>query len=541
MIKVFPVIGDSAWSDTFNPNGHQGEDIFAARGSPLVAVDDGIARLDVDPKGGNVVYLTSVYDGTTYYYAHLDSWELPGLSDGDTKPGAWRLVKANDTIGYVGSTGNAQGKDPHLHFELHPAGAPKAVNPSSELHAAPQGSARPRKVVQQPITPPGPAPGTPPTYTPLPLAAKALLRAYSEKHNGATPPALGIQLALAQAIAEGSFGNANLEINPTMGMNNVGMMHATQAWADAHAGDDGYGMVAFTDSGPRGFYVTRMMVLPSLLIGIAKFLDAVERNVDLANVKDAHDFAKQHYQHGYFQMSHPTASEINGGWPEVTPMYPVNLRLAPDWEPNRSDAKNIDDYTNAVVRAGMPLAAAALAAAPQETRDPAVKSVGPFAPLADRLWSDGRKHTLEAAIAHIQGPNLTNPPPGGGITLQSALDAPGGDGVWLFGKAKPKPTPKPKPKPQSSGTAPTSSGWIVASLLLAAATGGVVYAVAREQKKMKLPEPSRSAAQRLYAADAEQEEIAVYAVHAQLEDLDDDAARLRVLRAARADISGRRA
>lgn len=489
-IRVFPVIGNTAWSDTFNPNGHQGEDIFAPRGAPIVAVDDGVARMTTDPKGGLVVYLTTG-DGQLYYYAHLDSFELPAGSGDPNAAPVVVLVRADQTLGYVGSTGNAQGKDPHLHFEMHPDGTRLAANPASELHAAPQGAQRPGKVVQQPPGPvvPAPATGTPPPY---PLAAKALLTAYSQKHNGATPPQPGMTYAMGQAIAEGSF------TYPFVGSNNFGAMHAVQQWADAHANDVGYGMIAFTDSGPGvGFYITRMMVFPSLLIGARAFLDAVERNVDLAHVNDEVSYAAQHYRRGYFQMSHPTAFEKNQGMGDPTPLRD---RAAPDWTPNQADQLNINDYANAVVKRGVPVAATALANAANETRDPAARSVGPpFAPLADRLWSDGRKHTLDEAVAHIQGRGLLHPPAGGGITLDEAKNAPDGAGVWLFGKgATPKPqppTPKPKPVPDrvaSSGS--TSAPLIVFSLVLAAVTGGIVYAVQREKRMMRLTTPPRPVA-----------------------------------------------
>jgi MYXO-CTERM domain-containing protein len=96
---------------------HRGTDIFAPVGSALLAVDDGDARAAVDPKGGNVVYLRAD-DGTVYYYAHLSSYagQYP------------RRVSAGDELGGVGTSGNAQGKTPHVHFEVHPNGG-DAVDP----------------------------------------------------------------------------------------------------------------------------------------------------------------------------------------------------------------------------------------------------------------------------------------------------------------------------------------------------------------------------------------------------------------------------
>lgn len=116
-MKVFPVDASAhpQFADAFGS--HRGTDIFAALGSTLLAVDDGDARAAEDPKGGNVIYLRAD-DGTVYYYAHLSSYV-------GTFP---RRVAAGEPIGAVGTSGNAQGKTPHLHFEVHPNGG-DAVDP----------------------------------------------------------------------------------------------------------------------------------------------------------------------------------------------------------------------------------------------------------------------------------------------------------------------------------------------------------------------------------------------------------------------------
>lgn len=117
MLQAFPVArsGRPVFADRFGE--HRGTDIFAPRGTPVLAVDAGEARQDTDPKGGLVAYLKAD-DGTRYYYAHLDSFT--GSSP--------RRVKPGEQIGTVGDSGNAKGKDPHLHFEVHPNGG-EAVNP----------------------------------------------------------------------------------------------------------------------------------------------------------------------------------------------------------------------------------------------------------------------------------------------------------------------------------------------------------------------------------------------------------------------------
>ncbi|OHB73592.1 MAG: hypothetical protein A2V70_01210 [Planctomycetes bacterium RBG_13_63_9] len=111
------------WSDT-----HHGTDIFASRGQPVLAVSDGTVRATTDPKGGNVVYLTTP-DGWVYYYAHLDAW-APEVEQG-TAP---MHVYAGAFLGQVGTTGNAQGTSPHLHFQAkNPAG--ETVDPYALLTA----------------------------------------------------------------------------------------------------------------------------------------------------------------------------------------------------------------------------------------------------------------------------------------------------------------------------------------------------------------------------------------------------------------------
>lgn len=99
---------------------HQGTDMFAPRGSPNVAVGDGVAEQRRGGKGGNAVWLTTD-DGQRYYYAHLDRFE-----------GADRRVRRGEVIGYTGNTGNAAGGPFHTHFEIHPAGG-GPVNPYRAL------------------------------------------------------------------------------------------------------------------------------------------------------------------------------------------------------------------------------------------------------------------------------------------------------------------------------------------------------------------------------------------------------------------------
>jgi murein DD-endopeptidase MepM/ murein hydrolase activator NlpD len=103
---------------------HQGVDLCCAKGTPLLAVADGLLNQAQDPLGGTTSGLT-VADGSHYYYAHLSAY-APGAVP--------RRVSAGDVIGYVGSTGDAQAALPHLHFGHYVGGV--AVNPIAELEDA---------------------------------------------------------------------------------------------------------------------------------------------------------------------------------------------------------------------------------------------------------------------------------------------------------------------------------------------------------------------------------------------------------------------
>jgi len=107
---------------------HEAIDMLAARGTPVLAVDDGpVAKLFNSKAGGLTVYQFD-RDGTyCYYYAHLDRY-ADGLKDGQG-------LKRGETIGYVGTTGNAPPNVPHLHFTIFKLGPEKhwwegvAINP----------------------------------------------------------------------------------------------------------------------------------------------------------------------------------------------------------------------------------------------------------------------------------------------------------------------------------------------------------------------------------------------------------------------------
>lgn len=87
---------------------HEGLDIFAPRGTPVVAAETGqVTRVGDTPRGGKNVWVRG--DQRSFYYAHLDSI---AVSPGD------RVVRG-EVLGTVGNTGNAVTTNPHLHFGIY--------------------------------------------------------------------------------------------------------------------------------------------------------------------------------------------------------------------------------------------------------------------------------------------------------------------------------------------------------------------------------------------------------------------------------------
>ncbi len=123
---VCPVAGASYVNDWGFPRKderfHEGNDLFAPRGTEVLAPVGGEIDLITGTIGGLQFYLHGD-DGVTYIGTHLEAFGRSGR------------VEAGQVIGYVGDTGNARGGPPHLHFEMHPGGG-EAVNPYPTLRAA---------------------------------------------------------------------------------------------------------------------------------------------------------------------------------------------------------------------------------------------------------------------------------------------------------------------------------------------------------------------------------------------------------------------
>lgn len=144
-----PIAGSYNYSNDFSvPRAdgiHGGIDIFAERGTPLVAIESGVINgrnawvEGWQNSGGWRLWLYGD-SGYRYYYAHQDS------KDCVAKPGT--RVEAGDPIGCVGNTGGRSGEgkrevgareagEPHLHLSMcridDPSPCPPGVNPFTEI------------------------------------------------------------------------------------------------------------------------------------------------------------------------------------------------------------------------------------------------------------------------------------------------------------------------------------------------------------------------------------------------------------------------
>jgi murein DD-endopeptidase MepM/ murein hydrolase activator NlpD len=90
---------------------HEALDIFAPRGTPVVSADAGVVLAVRESRhGGLTVYATDPDRRFVYYYAPLDRYRA-GLRAG-------AMLARGDVLGAVGTSGNADRRAPHLHFQV---------------------------------------------------------------------------------------------------------------------------------------------------------------------------------------------------------------------------------------------------------------------------------------------------------------------------------------------------------------------------------------------------------------------------------------
>jgi Peptidase family M23 len=143
---IFPVVGQVNYVDDFGaprPGGaHQGNDLVAAKKSPVVAAESGTVKYWTTSRSAGCMLYLYGESGTVYYYIHLNN-DLTARNDnrGKCVKGVAYAVKngarvaPGQQIGYVGDSGDADGAMSHLHFEVHPGGG-KAVSPYPYLQKA---------------------------------------------------------------------------------------------------------------------------------------------------------------------------------------------------------------------------------------------------------------------------------------------------------------------------------------------------------------------------------------------------------------------
>ena len=145
---IFPVVGAASYTDDFGDargsGGHQGNDIIAAKRSLAVAVEAGRVKFHTTSwRAGCMLYLYGA-SGTTYIYVHLNN----DVGTGNDNAGkcvagvayanglrSGAKVAAGQHVAFVGDSGDADGANSHLHFEVHPGGG-AAVSPYPYLRKA---------------------------------------------------------------------------------------------------------------------------------------------------------------------------------------------------------------------------------------------------------------------------------------------------------------------------------------------------------------------------------------------------------------------
>nr|WP_244171121.1 M23 family metallopeptidase [Xanthomonas populi] len=104
-------IADTYGAPRGRDRSHAGVDIFAPRGTPVLSATRGVVSAIRDQGlGGKQVWVLGPAM-QRHYYAHIDDWAA-GLKVGD-------VVEPGTSLGMVGTTGNARGTPPHLHYGVY--------------------------------------------------------------------------------------------------------------------------------------------------------------------------------------------------------------------------------------------------------------------------------------------------------------------------------------------------------------------------------------------------------------------------------------
>lgn len=113
--RINPVPGGT-FSNTFGAprdggaRRHQGTDIFADKGTPIISPINGTVG-SMEPSLGGTSVRVIDDQGNSFFFTHMANF-APGLQPG-------QKVKPGSLLGFVGDTGNAKGTPPHLHFGIN--------------------------------------------------------------------------------------------------------------------------------------------------------------------------------------------------------------------------------------------------------------------------------------------------------------------------------------------------------------------------------------------------------------------------------------
>jgi peptidoglycan LD-endopeptidase LytH len=196
MRSIYSVFGDPRDGGR---RAHHGVDIFAARGTPVLAAADGrITNVALTPVGGRVIWQIADGSGLELYYAHLDQQHVR----------AGQRVRAGDVIGTVGNTGNARTTPPHLHFGVYGHGrSPLDPSPMLAQGVAPAGRTVARETPARAPATAAPAPLGSPEPMPPPSAGDATVPA--------GPAAAGVDESIVGSWLRTQIEQAPLRATPS--------------------------------------------------------------------------------------------------------------------------------------------------------------------------------------------------------------------------------------------------------------------------------------------------------------------------------------